>query len=54
MKLRKFLSIHHNLIISVIDTLQIINIFVNSVIIAILIIILTNIMRNDVEKKSVK
>ena len=45
MKLRNFLKIHHNLIISFIDFIQIINIFVNSNIISILIVILRNIMR---------
>ena len=53
MKIRNFLRMHHNLIISVIDVIQIINIFIKSNIIAILIIIFRNLMRekNDVQKK---
>jgi len=50
MKIKVFLSMHHNLIISVIDIIQIINIFIDSKLVSILIIIIRNLMRekNDV------
>lgn len=47
MKFKKFIKIHHTLIISVIDIIQIINIFSNSAIIAIFIIVIKNIMSRD-------
>lgn len=47
MKFKKFIKIHHTLIISVIDIIQIINIFLNSAIIAIFIIVIRNIMSRD-------
>ena len=50
MKLKNFIKMHHNLIISIIDIIQILNIFVNSIVISIIIIVIRNLMRkiNDV------
>jgi len=49
MRIRNFLRMHHNLIISVIDIIQIINIFIDSKLVSILIVIIRNLMRkNDV------
>lgn len=49
MRIKEFLKIHHNLIISVIDIIQIINIFIDSKLVSILIIIIRGLMRkNDV------
>ena len=45
MKIKEFLNIHHNLIISVIDIIQVINIFIDSKLVSILIIIIRNLMR---------
>ena len=45
MRIKKFLKVHHNLIISAIDIIQIINIFIDSKIVSILIVIIRNLMR---------
>ncbi len=47
MKFKKFIKIHHNLIISIIDMIQIVNIFVKSTIIAIIVVVMDNIMSRD-------
>ena len=47
MKFKKFIKIHHNLIISIIDMIQIVNIFVKSTIIAIVVVIIDGIMSRD-------
>lgn len=47
MKFKKFIKVHHNLIISIIDMIQIVNIFVKSTIIAIAVVIIDNIMSRD-------
>ena len=47
MNFKKFIKIHHNLIISIIDMIQIVNIFVKSTIIAIIVVVMDNIMSRD-------
>lgn len=47
MNFKKFIKVHHGLIISIIDMIQIVNIFVKSTIIAIIVIVMDNIMSRD-------
>lgn len=47
MKFKKFIKIHHNLIISIIDMIQIVNIFIKSTIITIFVIVIDNLMSRD-------
>lgn len=47
MNFKKFIKVHHSLIISIIDMIQIVNIFVKSTIIAIIVVVMDNIMSRD-------
>lgn len=47
MNFKKFIKVYHSLIISIIDMIQIVNIFVKSTIIAIIVVVMDNIMSRD-------
>lgn len=47
MNFKRFIKVHHNLIVSIIDMIQIVNVFLKSTIVAIFVIVIDNLMSRD-------